>query len=112
MIESTVGRIADALERIAARLENQAPVEHTPPTKAVDLLDPPKAKPAKAAKLAAVEAEPAAPAPELTLDVLRKHLAPLDPAAGRALLQQFQVAKVSELQPEQYADVLAAVRVA
>lgn len=89
MIEDTLARIADALERIAASaVPAAAPVE----------------KPAKAKK-----AEPA-PEPALTLDELRKSLNGITPEQARALLAQFEVKKLSELQPEQYADVLQAAK--
>ena len=95
MIEKDLGRIADALEQIVARFSAPAPqaapvVEPTPE---------PEPEPVK-------EAKPT----ELTLDALRKSLAPLDPAAGRALLGKFGVKKVSELKPEQYMEVLTAAR--
>ena len=93
MIEKDLGRIADALEQLVARFQGvpvvDAPVED-PPT--------PKAKPAQAPPVA------------LTLDALRKGLAPIDPEQGRALLGQFGVKKLSEIQPEQYAAVLAAAQ--
>ena len=109
MIETTLARIADALERLAVRMEEQAGVEPpAPPQKAADLIDPPQAKAEPAP-----EPEVEKPVPtEITLDALRKSLAPLDPTAGRALLEQFGVRKVSELQPEQYMDVLKAAKAA
>ena len=117
MIETQFGRIADALERLVVLMEKDVGAERSPPETVVELLEP-APKPAKKAprKEPEVVEEPAPepkPQPtELTLDALRKSLAPLDPAAGRALLEQFGVRKVSELQPEQYMDVLKAAKAA
>lgn len=107
MIETTFSRIADALERIAVLMEKDgAPAPAVKPTKkaAPEVVEAPTPK----------EVEPkTGPQPtEITLDALRKSLAPLDPTAGRALLEQFGVKKVSELQPEQYMDVLKAAKAA
>jgi len=96
MIEKDLGRIADALEQIVARFS-------APPPQAAPVVEPtpePEPEPVK---------EDPKPT-ELTLDALRKSLAPLDPAAGRALLGKFGVKKVSELKPEQYMEVLTAAR--
>ena len=110
MIESTLGRIADALEAIATRMESgTAPADREPPqatkddveTKRVEVPTPEEVAP-----------EPKVQPTEITLDALRKSLAPLDPTAGRALLEKFGVKKVSELQPEQYMDVLKAAKAA
>ena len=114
MIETTLARIADALERLAVRIEEQAGIEPpAPPQKVADLIGgTPKEEGAKASASKVEQPEPEAKAQptELTLDALRKSLAPLDPAQGRALLEQFGVKKVSELQPEQYMDVLKAAK--
>ena len=114
MIETQFGRIADALERLVVLMEH--PATTVEPTRLVD--------PAKTTKKEVelkgvevptpkeVEPEPKPQPTEITLDALRKSLAPLDPTAGRALLEQFGVKKVSELQPEQYLDVLKAAKAA
>ena len=108
MIETTFSRIADALERLVVLMEK-------------DGAPAPVAKPAKKAAPEVVETPEVVEAPtpepkvqptEITLDALRKSLAPLDPTAGRALLEKFGVKKVSELQPEQYMDVLKAAKAA
>lgn len=95
MIETHIERIADALERLVAHFESDAPTF-------IDGAD----------EAAQPETEPAPKAPptDLTLDALRKGLAPLAPAQGRALLEKFGVRKVSELKPDQYQDVLSAAR--
>ncbi len=108
MIETTFSRIADALERLVVLMEKDgapAPVAKTTKKevepKGVEVPTPKE-----------VEPEPKAQPTEITLDALRKSLAPLDPTAGRALLEKFGVRKVSELQPEQYMEVLKAAKAA
>jgi len=114
MIETQFGRIADALERLVVLMEHtNTTVEPTRLEKTAQSTDKPaEPESVKAPTPKEVEPAPKAQPTEITLDALRKSLAPLDPTAGRALLEKFGVRKVSELQPEQYMEVLKAAKAA
>lgn len=110
-IEKDLGRIADALEKISrmadglAHLFEQAAAGDAKPAAAKT------AKPAKAAKPAAEpEAEPEA-AGEVTLEEVKEAARALVKKEGKdavfAVLEPFGASKVSDLAPEQYAEVKA-----
>lgn len=131
MIEKDLERIANALDRIAFVLEgqgrlpceSQSPESDTEaPLPAADETQTPAetetpAKPRKAANPAKAKAEEApekAPAEETaapTLEDMRAALVNLQKIAGRdaalGVLAKYQARKVSDIQPDKYADVIA-----
>lgn len=110
MIEAALERIADALEEMLRLQKGDLPQPAPQPAPQAEAVVEPRPKAKKAKPAPEPEVVKPEPAPELTLDQLRKSLAPIDPGQGRALLGQFGVKKLSDLDPAQYAEVLAAAQ--
>lgn len=71
----------------------------------------PKAEPVEAEVVPEPEHK-AEPEEEITIDTLRRHLAPLGPQKGKALLAKYGATKLSEVNPDQYADLLSEAQAA
>lgn len=99
---------AKAKKAKAEPVEPQAPAGET---EMGVVKEEPKAEVVEAEVVA--EPEPQAePKEEITIDTLRRHLAPLGPQKGKALLAKFGATKLSEVDPGKYADLLSEAQAA
>jgi hypothetical protein len=107
-IESSLERIADALEIIAGKAGG-APSESPAEPAAAKASTPAKSE--KKSSTASPKKEASAPSDVSRKDVLAA-LKALDSNAGRQILADHGASKLSDLDEEKYADVLAAAQAA